>query len=75
MRRGALFGLYPDNLDLGRSLGQTALALLNRQAGAVRGLQPLREVQAALNTRTAAHLGLDLSPQLQRGFQLLLPER
>lgn len=75
VRRGALFGLYPDNLDLGRSLGQTALALLNRQAGAVRGLQPLREVQAALNTRTAAHLGLDLSPQLQRGFQLLLPER
>jgi putative ABC transport system substrate-binding protein len=75
VRRGALFGLYPDNLDLGRSLGQTALGLLGRQAGVTRGLQALRNVQAALNTRTASHLGLDLNPLQQRGFALLLPER
>lgn len=75
VRRGALFSLYPNNLELGRSLGQTASALLARSATAPRGLRPLREVLAALNTRTASHLGLDLNPQLQRRFELLLPER
>ncbi|WP_374433801.1 ABC transporter substrate binding protein [Inhella sp.] len=75
VRRGALFSLFPNNLELGRSLGQTATALLARSASAPRGLRALREVQAALNTRTASHLGLDLNPQLQRGYDLLLPER
>lgn len=74
VRRGALFALYPNNLELGRSLGGSALA---RLAGgtAPRSATPLRDVHAALNTRTASHLGLDLSPQLQRAFELLLPER
>lgn len=75
VRRGALFSLYPNNLELGRSLASSALAQLGRQAGAARGAQPLRDVHAALNTRTASHLGLDLSPQVQRSFELLLPER
>lgn len=75
VRRGALFSLYPNNLELGRSLGLTATALLNRSSSAPRGLRALREVLAALNTRTASHLGLDLNPQLQRSFDLLLPER
>jgi len=75
VRRGALFSLYPNNLELGRSLASSALAQLARQAGAPRGALPLRDVHAALNTRTASHLGLDLSPQLQRSFELLLPER
>jgi len=75
VRRGALFSLYPNNLELGRSLASSALAQLARQAGAPRGAQPLRDVHAALNTRTASHLGLDLSPQVQRSFELLLPER
>ncbi len=74
VRRGALFALYPNNLELGRSLGGSALARL-ASSTAPRGATPLRDVHAALNTRTAAHLGLDLSPQLQRGFELLLPER
>ncbi|MBC3875434.1 ABC transporter substrate binding protein [Undibacterium flavidum] len=75
VRRGALFSLYPDNLELGRSLGRSALARLNSNAPLARGAVPLRDVQAALNTRTASHLGLDVTPQFQSGFQLLLPER
>lgn len=75
VRRGALFSLYPNNRELGRSLGTAALALLTRMPGASRGAQPLRDVLGALNTRTANHLGLNLSPQLQRSFELLLPER
>ena len=75
VRRGALFALYPNNLALGHSLGQAATALLARSSAAPRGLRPLREVLAALNTRTAGHLGLNPSPALQRSFELLLPER
>ncbi|MBT9499709.1 MAG: hypothetical protein IV092_00590 [Burkholderiaceae bacterium] len=74
VRRGALFALYPNNLELGRSLGGSALARLAGTAGPRYAL-PLRDVHAALNTRTASHLGLDLSPRLQRAFELLLPER
>jgi len=75
VRRGALFSLYPNNRELGRSLGAAAAALLAGSATAPRGARPLREVHAALNTRTAGHLGLQLDPPLQRSFELLLPER
>lgn len=74
VRRGALFSLYPNNTELGRSLGNTALALLAR-THPPRGPQPLRDVHAALNTRTASHLGMDLPLPLQRSYDLLLPER
>jgi putative tryptophan/tyrosine transport system substrate-binding protein len=74
VRRGALFSLYPNNPELGRSLAAQAQALL---AGSRPSRQPqaLRDVHAALNTRTAAHLGVDLQPPLLRSFELLLPER
>lgn len=75
VRRGALFSLYPNNLELGRSLGAAGLAALRGGSASARGLVPLREVHAALNTRTASHLGLELSVQQQRSFELLLPER
>jgi putative ABC transport system substrate-binding protein len=74
VRRGALFSLYPNNRELGRSLGAAAAALLAKNQPA-RGAQPLREVHAALNTRTASHLGIEISNSLQRSFELLLPER
>lgn len=75
VRRGALFALFPNNLEFGRSLGRLVLSRLNQNIPFVRGALPLRDVAAALNTRTASHLGLDLSTQLQRSFDLLLPER
>jgi putative tryptophan/tyrosine transport system substrate-binding protein len=79
VRRGALFSLYPDNLELGRHLGNTAQALINVNAGAPvpatpRGLQALRQVRTAVNTRTAEHLGLDLRASGQR-IHLVLPEQ
>jgi len=73
VRRGALFGLYPDNLELGRNLAASALGLAG--GGPAGGTQPLREVQGAFNTRTANHLGLELSAEQQRSFDLLFPER
>lgn len=75
VRRGALFSLYPNNVELGRSLGASALGYLGIGAAPPRGVLPLREVLAALNTRTADHLGLELSARQQQGFELLFPER
>jgi putative ABC transport system substrate-binding protein len=77
VRRGALFALYPDNLELGRHLGTTVQALLSTHGSGAptpRGLQPLRQVLMAVNTRTAEHLGLDLRASGQR-IHLALPEQ
>ncbi len=77
VRRGALFALYPDHLELGRYLGSTAQAMVGA-GGSVpaspRGLHALRQVLTAVNTRTADHLGLDLRASGQR-IHLVLPEQ
>lgn len=73
VKRGALFALYPDNVQLGHSLAQAAQAQLNGSA-APRGMVPLRDVLMALNTRTASHLGLNLSLRQQQSIDLLFPE-
>lgn len=74
VRRGALFALYPNNLELGRNLASSAIGMANGNP-AVRGVLPLRNVLTAFNTRTASHLGLAPSPAQQRGFNLLFPEQ
>lgn len=74
VRRGALFALYPDNLEMGRRLASSALGALDGGAAA-RGVVPLREVMAAVNSRTASHLGLNLGPGHQAAFNLILPEQ
>jgi putative ABC transport system substrate-binding protein len=72
VKRGALFALYPNNIELGRSLANSALAAL--AAGhSPRGVLPLREVLVAVNVRTAAHLGIPLVGK-QHAFDLVFPE-
>lgn len=58
VRRGALFGLYPDNIGMGRSLGEIAVELLPTSRGKASGVVPLREMQSVVNLRTARHFGL-----------------
>lgn len=70
VKRGALFSLYPDNLELGRALAVSAQRYLATGKHAD-GVQPLREVRAAVNTRTAAHLGIELKVA---SFDLVFPE-
>jgi putative ABC transport system substrate-binding protein len=70
VRRGALFSLYPDNTELGRHLGSTAVASL----APAHGLYALRQVLTAVNSRTAEHLGVDLRSSAQR-IHLVLPEQ
>lgn len=72
--RGALFSLLADNQALGRSLGALAQSRLASE-GAARGLLPMRDVLGALNTRTASHLGVEITSQLRQEYQVLLPER
>ena len=70
VKRGALFSLYPDNVELGRALAATALTASGPPA---RGLYPLKDVLMAVNTRTASHLGINLTASPQR-FHLVFPE-
>ena len=73
VRRGVLFALYPNNVELGRNLASSALGLASGQPVG-RGVQPLREVLTAFNSRTAHHLGLPRQA-LQQNFDLIFPEQ
>ncbi|HYD96496.1 MAG TPA: ABC transporter substrate binding protein [Noviherbaspirillum sp.] len=73
VKKGALFALYPNNVELGRTLAGSAQALMAGDARR-RGLVPLREVQTAVNLRTASHIGLNISFQQQRSFDFIFPE-
>lgn len=72
VKRGALFALYPDNRELGRSLAVSAQRLVASSKAAVAGVLPLRQALAAINIRTAAHLGLDVAAA-QSNFDLVYP--
>ncbi|MDM5177834.1 ABC transporter substrate binding protein [Massilia sp. DJPM01] len=72
VKKGALFAMSPNNVELGRSLASSAEGAI---AGERRkGVQPLRELHAAINLRTASHMGLNIGYQQQRTFDLIYPE-
>ena len=73
VRRGVLFSLYPDNMTLGSSLASLAQGILISGGYERRGMMPLRDVQSAINLRTAKHLGL--KPSRQQGFDTTFPDR
>ncbi|RZL08751.1 MAG: hypothetical protein EOP40_12045 [Rubrivivax sp.] len=72
VKRGALFSLYPDNFELGRTLASWALSP-PAGGGPAKGVQPLKDVLMAVNTRTANHLGINLRASSLR-FNLVFPE-
>ncbi|CAK0763295.1 hypothetical protein CCP3SC1_30040 [Gammaproteobacteria bacterium] len=72
--RGALFSLYPDNWEMGRNLAGSALSFLSSGRYAVQGVVPLSNLLTAVNLRTARHLGLGITNQQQRYFDLVFPE-
>ena len=73
VKKGVLFALYPNNLELGRDLANSALGVLAGEPRK-RGMSPLRRVYTAVNLRTAGHIGLNISPQQQRSFNSVFPE-
>lgn len=70
--KGALFSLYPDNTGLGESLAELAKTTATTQRDNV---SLLRNVQSAVNIRTAEHLGIHFNNQDKRSFSLLFPSR
>lgn len=62
VKKGALFAMGPNNVELGRALASSAMGVINGD-GKRRGLTPLRDLQTAINVRTANHMGLNLSSQ------------
>jgi len=70
VRRGALFSLYPDNENMGRSLWKLCEATA---AGQAPGVVPLQDLFGAINVRTAEHLNLNLGRSDLREYQLIFP--
>jgi putative ABC transport system substrate-binding protein len=73
VRRGVLFSLYPDNVAMGKSLAGLAQEMLISGGNGKQGLMPLRDVQSAVNTRTAKHLRITTN-RLQ-SFNKVFPEQ
>jgi putative ABC transport system substrate-binding protein len=71
-KRGTLFALYPDNVQLGRRLAELAVRILH-DADVKSSIEPLRGVKRVLNLKIAAHLELDVTQDLERQFDLVLP--
>src|SRR5476649_1687978 len=73
VKKGALFAMVPNNVELGRTLASSALGLIAGEPKR-RSLVPLRELQTAINLRTANHMGLNLGYQQQRSFDFIYPQ-
>lgn len=73
VKRGALFALYPNQLELGKGLANSALGIMAGESRK-KGIQPLRDVQVAINVRTASHIGLHIDLQQQRLYDSVFPE-
>ncbi|MEN6586196.1 MAG: ABC transporter substrate binding protein [Sulfuricella sp.] len=71
--KGALFALYPDYTAMGRQLAERAKKQLGKNP--LSSPEASEHLNSALNTRTASHLGIVLSNQLQQSFQQFYPER
>ncbi len=70
-KQGALFSQFPDNYGLGQSLAEMARQM--NQGTNPATLIPTKDLQTAVNLRTAAHLGLNFSSEQQDSFQLKFP--
>jgi putative ABC transport system substrate-binding protein len=73
VKKGVLFSMYPDNILHGKQL---ATLMLNEKASASsigNELYPTVGLQDAINSRTAEHLGLDISRSKLREFDVVFP--
>jgi putative ABC transport system substrate-binding protein len=72
VKRGALFSLFPDNAQMGKSLARKAGLLAKGQS---KNVEPLKDLLIAVNIRTADHLTLKISRAEQRDFDLIFPSK
>ncbi len=65
VRAGAVAALYLDYADIGRQTGQTALRVLHGEPAGTIPVAVPRTVALALNLRSAQHVNLPISPELE----------
>ena len=73
VKRGALFSLYPNNVELGQNLANSALKM-SSGTQQTNTIAPLKDVLVAVNVRTASHLGLNIGQRQQQAFDMVFPE-
>ena len=74
VKRGALFALFPDNKLMGKSLAKMAESYLGDDVVNMNNkVVPLEDLQAAINVRTAEHIGLVLSSEQRKDYALVFP--
>lgn len=73
VKRGVLFSAYPNNVELGRHLADSAFNCKASGENETSGMVPLREVLMAINLCTAQHLGINTSRTLN--FDMAFPEQ
>ena len=74
VRRGALFALFPDNKEMGKSLARMSeIYIKGGEASMDNNIVPLHDLQAAINVRTAEHIGLFISDEQRQKFSLIFP--
>lgn len=70
-KKGALFSALPNNFDLGVQLAKMVDKLAENRKKL--GVQPLTQVEMAVNLRTAAHLGYQYDLNTQESFSATFP--
>ena len=74
VKRGALFALFPDNRSMGVSLAKMAESYSEGGSfNASANIVPLKDLQAAINVRTAEHIGLSLPNDERKKYALIFP--
>lgn len=71
-KRGALFSMFPDHVELGKQL--VKMVLLMNETKQKEGVKPLHDMKLAVNLRTAAHLGFEYKSQQKDKFNLIFPQ-
>ena len=72
VNKGALFALYPDNFKLGQRLAELALGELGGNKD-YQQITPAEDLHAAINKRTAEHLGINVTSAELRLYEAVFP--
>lgn len=70
-KRGALFSMFPNHLELGKQLAIMVETIYKTQQDL--GVVPLKNLRLAVNLRTAAHLGFEYKNHQKEQFHVTFP--
>ena len=73
VKKGVLFCMYPNNRKHGQQLGELLIDISHSRADVDPGLKPTFNSSAAINTRTAEHLGIKLTNSELQDFDVIFP--